>query len=152
MVYKWKTYNYAVPAEVVGKHFEKIEKKQGTLTAQNVLESARPEKSPIHNLFEWDDQKAAEQYRLKQATMLICNLSVEVETDNKPIVCRAYMDVTDKKIGSFMNVQSAFENKDTRDIVLNRALDELKAFKQKYKNLNELAKVFEVINDVLNVI
>ena len=46
MVYKWKHYGYSIPAEVVGKHFEKLEKKEGGLTSQNVLESARSEKSP----------------------------------------------------------------------------------------------------------
>ena len=152
MVYKWKTYSYSVPAETVGKHFEKLEKKNNELTAQIVLDSARPEKSPIHNLFEWDDLKAAEAYRLRQATTLICNLAVEIETDNQPIVCRAFMDVTESKVGSFINTQSAFESKETRDIVLKRALDELNAFKQKYKNLNELATVIKVIDDLLEVI
>ena len=149
MVYKWKTYGYSVPAKVVGKHFEKLEKKQGELTSQNVLDSARPEKSPIHSLFEWDDSKAAEQFRLKQASQLICNLSVEIETEDKPVEVRAYMDVSEAKVGSYLNVKSAFENKDTREIVLRRALNELIAFKAKYKNLMELQKVFDAIESLV---
>lgn len=148
MVYKWKTYGYSVPAEVVGKHFEKLEKKQGCLTSQNVLDSARATRSPIHSLFEWDDSKAAEQFRLKQAAQLICNLSVEIETDDKPIEVRAYMDISEAKTGSFLNMQSAFENKDTREIVLKRALNELIAFKAKYKNLLELREVFNAIDSI----
>lgn len=152
MVYKWKNYKYSVPAEVVGKHFQKLEKKEGTLTSQNVLESARSEKSPIHSLFEWDDTKAAEQYRLKQAAQLICNLTVEIETDDKPIECRAYMDVSEAKVGSFINVQSAFQSEESRDVVLRRALNELSAFKAKYKNLMELKDVFDVIDTHLEAI
>lgn len=152
MVYKWKNYKYSVPAEVVGKHFQKLEKKEGTLTSQNVLESARSEKSPIHSLFEWDDTKAAEQYRLKQAAQLICNLTVEIETDDKPIECRAYMDVSEAKVGSFINVQSAFQSEESRDVVLRRALNELSAFKTKYKNLLELQDVFDVIDTHLEAI
>lgn len=152
MVYKWKNYKYAIPAEVVGKHFQKLEKKEGALTSQNVLESARSEKSPIHSLFEWDDTKAAEQYRLKQAAQLICNLTVEIETDDKPIECRAYMDVSEAKVGSFINVQSAFQSEESRDVVLRRALNELSAFKAKYKNLLELQDVFDVIDTHLEAI
>lgn len=152
MVYKWKNYKYSVPAEVVGKHFQKLEKKEGTLTSQNVLESARSEKSPIHSLFEWDDTKAAEQYRLKQAAQLICNLTVEIETDDKPIECRAYMDVSEAKVGSFINVQSAFQSEESREVVLRRALNELSAFKTKYKNLLELQDVFDVIDTHLEAI
>lgn len=147
MVYKWKTYQYKVSADVVGKHFEELEKVTGNITSEIVLDSARNEDSPIHSLFEWDDSIAAEQYRLKQATTLICNLAVEIETDKKPIECRAFMEVTDQKVGTFMNVQSAFENHDTRQIVLDRAKRELTMFKQKYKNLNELAKVFDAIDE-----
>lgn len=152
MVYKWKNYKYSVPAEIVGKHFQKLEKKEGALTSQNVLESARSEKSPIHSLFEWDDTKAAEQYRLKQAAQLICNLTVEIETDDKPIECRAYMDVSEAKVGSFINVQSAFQSEESRDVVLRRALNELSAFKTKYKNLLELQDVFNVIDTHLEAI
>lgn len=152
MVYKWKNYKYSVPAEVVGKHFQKLEKKEGTLTSQNVLESARSEKSPIHSLFEWDNTKAAEQYRLKQAAQLICNLTVEIETDDKPIECRAYMDVSEAKVGSFINVQSAFQSEESREVVLRRALNELSAFKTKYKNLLELQDVFDVIDTHLEAI
>lgn len=152
MVYKWKNYKYSVPAEIVGKHFQKLEKKEGALTSQNVLESARSEKSPIHSLFEWDDTKAAEQYRLKQAAQLICNLTVEIETDDKPIECRAYMDVSEAKVGSFINVQSAFQSEESRDVVLRRALNELSAFKAKYKNLLELQDVFDVIDTHLEAI
>lgn len=152
MVYKWKNYKYSVPAEVVGKHFQKLEKKEGALTSQNVLESARSEKSPIHSLFEWDDTKAAEQYRLKQAAQIICNLTVEIETDDKPIECRAYMDISEAKVGSFINVQSAFQSEESRDVVLRRALNELSAFKAKYKNLLELQDVFDVIDTHLEAI
>lgn len=152
MVYKYKSIKYSVPAEVVGKHFEKLEKEEGCLTSKNVLDSARPEESPIHNIFEWDDSVAAEQYRLAQATKLICNLTVEIETEDKPIECRAFMDVSEAKVGSFVNVQSAFQVEETRDIVLRRALNELIAFKAKYKNLMELKEVIEVIDKLTEAI
>ena len=35
-----------------------------TLTPELVVEDARPEESPLHAHFEWDDQIAGEQFRL----------------------------------------------------------------------------------------
>ena len=153
MVYKYKSIKYSVPAEVVGKHFEKLEKEEGCVTNKNVLDSARPVDSPIHNLFEWDNSVAAEQYRLVQATKLICNLTVEVETEDKPIECRAFVDVSEEsRTGSFINVNAAFRSEETREIVLKRALNELIAFKTKYKNLVELKRIFSAIEELKEVI
>lgn len=149
MVYRYNRYQYSVPAEVVGKHFEKVEKKYGSITSQNVLESARSVKSPIHSLFEWDDTKAAEEYRLRQATLLITNLAVEVEIpEAKPIICRAYVNVSDAKKGRFMKIDSAFKVEETREIVIERALRELRAFQEKYKNLEVLADLFAEIDSL----
>ena len=150
MVYKWNSYKYPVAAEVVGKHFEKVEKKYGELNNKNVLESARSEKSPIHSLFEWDDTQAAEKYRLEQASKLIVNLNVEVETeDAPPIICRAFVNISEKKNGSFINIESAFQAEETKEIVLRRALQELEALERKYKNLEMLSGIFEVLHEVI---
>lgn len=150
MVYKWNKYAYPISADIVGKHFEKLEKKHGQLNREIVLESARPEKSPIHDLFEWNDSVAAENYRLHQATLLICNLDVVTEKeDEKPIICRAYVNVTDERKGSFLNTTMAFQNEDTKNIVLNRAYRELKAFEEKYRNLKEFADLISVIDQMM---
>ena len=151
MVYSFKNYGYKVPASTVGAEFEKIEKQYGSVTSELVLQSATPEDSPLHEIFEWDDSKAAHSYRLQQATVLICNLSCEVETENelKPIVARAYIDVSGNTKGSFVNVKAAFQNQDSRELVLQRALNELKAFQEKYKNLLELADLFSVIDELV---
>ena len=150
MVYSYKNYGYTVSANIVGKEFEKIEKRYGKVTSENVLESATPEESPLHELFEWNDGVAAYKYRLHQASVLICNLSCEVEVKKeKKIMVRAYHDVSTNTHGEFVNVDTAFKNVDSREIVLSRALAELQAFKQKYQNLKELAGVFEKIDELI---
>lgn len=147
MVYSWNKQGYSISAEIVGKEFCKIEKQYGALTSENVLESAKSDDSPLHDIFEWDDTIAANKYRLYQATKLICNLKCEVATDEeKTFVVRAYLNVSENKKGSFVNVQSAFENPDSRKLVLERALQELESFKNKYMELSELASVFDAID------
>lgn len=150
MVYRWESYKYSVPAEVVGAEFEKIEKEHGKITSQFVLDSARDTDSPIHSMFEWDNAIAGEKYRLHQATTIILSLKVEKETEKKPKVLRAYYNVSEtEKKGSFINVDSAFSNPDTQEIILKRALREFQSFRNKYENLKEFAEVFEKFDEVL---
>ena len=151
MVYQYRhNMNYSVPASTVGRIFESIEKKEGKVTNVAVLSSTRPVSSPIHNLFEWDDEKAAEQYRLGQATRLICNVyAVTEETESaEPIVVRAFVNVSEKKEGEFVSVVTAFTEEDMRRKVFADALKELNAFQQKYKNITEFAKLFEAISEL----
>ena len=62
----------------VGKELEKIRKK-GDLTAEAVVDAARDESSPMHDDFEWDDSKAAHEYRLVTARTLIRSIEVIIE-------------------------------------------------------------------------
>lgn len=149
MVYSWKLYQYNVPAETVGREFERIEKENGKVTSELLLKDAEPEESPLHELFEWDDAVAGHKYRLSQATNIIVNLAVEVEKEQKPRKIRAYYNVSDsERKGRFINAETAFSNPDTRDIVLKRAYKEMQSFMQKYENLTEFAPVFKAIEDI----
>lgn len=44
-----------------------------SITPQEVLEKARDENSELHKCFEWDNDIAAEKYRLEQARKIIIN-------------------------------------------------------------------------------
>lgn len=50
----------------------------GLLHAQAVVEAARAASSPLHGYFTWDDDEAAEAYRLGQARQLIRSYRVRV--------------------------------------------------------------------------
>ena len=74
MVYKPKN-NYSwgdgwspnLDANIVGGVVEKIEAEHGAVTKELLLEESRPEDSATHSIFEWDNDKAAESWRLQQA-------------------------------------------------------------------------------------
>lgn len=53
--------------------------KKGKISPSELVEAARPKKSPIHDAFEWDNLKAGEQYRLLQARTWIRKVEVIVE-------------------------------------------------------------------------
>ena len=172
MVYKPKRqYSWLVPttkvsAEVAGAVMEQIEETQGVLTKENFLEASRAEDSPTHKLFEWDNNKAAEKYRLTQSGRYIANMRVTVEIEeaeaisksitfgekkegNWPNTVRAFMsiskDKTDRAV--YINHEKAMSDNGFRDTVLKHAAFELEMFSKKYEQYQELAAVFSAIND-----
>jgi len=66
----------------------------GTLRPRDVIEDARPEDSPMHSYFEWDDGIAGNKYRIQQARELIRSFRA-VAT---PIVDEEYAIFTPKYI------------------------------------------------------
>lgn len=48
------------------------------VTAEMVLDKAKPAKSPLHDYFEWDDEAAAKAYRILSARSLIREFEIEI--------------------------------------------------------------------------
>ena len=65
-----------VSATTVQGEMQRIYSRDGDLKASVVLDESRPEDAPMHPVFEWDDFKAAEQYRIDQARHLIRSVEV----------------------------------------------------------------------------
>ena len=149
--YEYVGRQFRVSADIVGAEMERIEARDGQVTSKSLLDAGRPEESVLHSLFEWDDSKAAELYRLRQATEVITHIHIVIdEKPNTPY--RAYVNIQESsgqtERGRFINVRSAMENEETRRIVLNMAISEAKRFSQKYANYKELSEVFEAIERV----
>lgn len=146
--YEYVGRKFNVSADIVGAEMERIEKRDGQVTSRSLLEAGRPEESALHSLFEWDDGKAAELYRLKQATDVITHIHIVIE-ENPKEPYRAYVNIqeSDGQIekGRFINVRTAMENEETRRVVLMAALNEMNRFVSKYSKYKELAGVFEAI-------
>ena len=139
-----------IKAQVVGEHFERLEKQQGHITPKIVLESARSETSAIHPCFEWNDDVAAEKYRETQAGLLIRNLTVKmIETGEKqtePV--RAYVSIKQSDSSEFISLQNVLKDDELTQKMLEQAKNELNTFAKKYSALQELSKVFEAIAEV----
>lgn len=72
-----------------------IREREGLLTPQVVLDTARDPNHPLHNRFEWDDSVAAERYRLEQAHKLIVKVKIRIISDDPAadITIRAFQAV-----------------------------------------------------------
>ena len=152
MVYKrysWRVH-HGVPAEVAGKVMEEIQERDGEVTKEAFLEESRPEDSPTHGCFEWDDSVAAERFRLHQSQMCILDLVVRVEkvNEDKPRKAPAFINVSSEKKARYTDIEQALSKEDSRRIVLQNALKELETFREKYEGLVELTDVFAAIIEV----
>lgn len=150
MIYKWSIGLYSkVDANDAGKELERIEKETGGISNHDVVDAARPEGSVLHDLFEWDDKKAGDKWRLVQASNIISALIVVNEDSqyNK----RAFVNITKspmlpKNKPRYIRIDNAIQDENTRKILLNNAKEELRRFREKYRALKELTEIFDLIN------
>ena len=56
--------------------------KNGEVTAEKVVETARNPKHVLHDYFEWDDRKAAHSFRVDQARTLLADVRYEIVERN----------------------------------------------------------------------
>ena len=144
-----------------GKFLQKLAEEHGGLTPELVVEAARREESPIHRLFCWDDGKAAEEWRLHQASQLIRRIRViVVEPDETKREIRAFVNITPERKdlpgveepdqrterGLYLPYREAMA--EYNDQVLERARRDALAFQQKYATLKEVSKVIDAIIEV----
>ncbi len=141
--YKWKTgAHITVSAQKAGEMCEKLAA-ENRLTADNLLEANRAPDAPLHGAFEWDDQKAAEEYRRQQARHIIACICVVAE--NKTEEIRAFYNL-ERKEPTYTSLKVILESQDDMDRLYRTALAELAAFQKKYATVKRLEPVFNAID------
>ena len=150
MVYEWKSgTRIKADAQECGEMFEKLSETEEGLTAETLLEANKPETAPLHNEYEWNDSKAAHEWRLQQSRHFINSIAIKVLTkDEEEIAVRAFHITTEKSC--YESITAIITEKDKREALLASALSELNAFKRKYELLTELTPIFKAIMEVNN--
>lgn len=152
MVYKWKIGSrIKCNAQVAGEFINDISNKNGcNVTAQDLLEASRPEDTPLHNDFEWQDDIAAEEYRKYQARNILNSLTIVVEhKDNENKNCesdiRAFFVIKENDKQSYKPIKVIMMDNDYEQQLYNSALKELIAIKNKYATIQRLKHIFDEI-------
>jgi len=92
--FKMKSLAKGIDVEKAVVEITRIQEKYGSITPENLVEAARSKKSILHAAFEWDDNKAAEHYRLQQARSFINNIEVTIVSDGEERSVPVYEIVT----------------------------------------------------------
>jgi len=153
MIYQWK-YQLKTDPNVVGREFEAIEAEKGQITKEAIVDRARDIANPLHDLFQWNDTIAAEEYRKVQAHKLITNLIVvkpQAEPEHKATAYCAFVNVAEKpnSTGRYINLQKAIESEEVHELLVKNAIRELESFRQKYNTLTELLPVLNNIDQYI---
>jgi hypothetical protein len=81
----------SLDAQIVGEELERIQSVHGVIDPHVVVDESRPEDSALHECFEWQDEIAAEKWRVEQARALV--RSVEIAEDSSGHVGIAFVNV-----------------------------------------------------------
>ncbi len=116
-------------AQVIGETIEKLKEKKGYVKTEDIVESARIKKSPLHKYFEWDNSKAAQKYRLQQARGMISSVVEVIVVSEEKVEQRSFFSVTAKTNGNsekvYVTLKDAVETTDYRKQLLNQAITTL---------------------------
>lgn len=147
MVYSWKEgTRYKTDANIAGAVCAEMEA-AGTLTAGNLVEASRPKDAPLHKEFEWNNTKAAEEWRKHQARNIIHSLVLVTEADDKEDGVRAFFKI-EARSGNYESIAAIVRDENKYESLKAAALRELKVFQRKYHTISELGKVFAAIDEL----
>ena len=126
-------------------------KNHGLLRPEDVVKVAKNKNSILHSWFEWNQGKAAHEYRLWQARKLIISYRIKIiERQVKP--CRMYVSLKQDRYrekGGYRSLEVVLSQPNLREQLLQEALEELSYFEEKYNQLEELVEVFKAIKKVI---
>lgn len=126
---------------------------ENMLEPPEVVEYARNNpQSELHKGFEWNDSKAAEQYRLQQARQIIYNIRIiQVEDDVNVDVAKTveYIPYTHlDTISGYKSTIEVYKNEEDYEQLKQQAYRDLLYWSKKYNNIVEFKQIFEDIENL----
>lgn len=115
-------------------------------TPEDIVEAAKDATKELHKCFEWDNDAAADKYRLHQARLITSNLVFRKETEedeDEPVLVRVFNKT--EQTGGYKPPERVFTQADEYEKLLQRATAELHQFKLKYSMLKELDYILSLI-------
>lgn len=119
-------------------------KSNGMLRAEDVVAWARDhEASALYSALEWDNEKAADQYRLWQVRRLIA-IHVTDDQGERRLVS---LSIDRIRGGGYRDVEDIAVNAELSSTMLADALDELRRIRTKYNKVKALVNVWNAVED-----
>lgn len=148
MNYSWKIngIHKANPQEIG----EEINSIGNEFTTKDIVNKARNQNTKLHNLFEWNDEIAGEKYREIQAGDIVRNLVIVKRSETgepQDTNIRVFVS-SNQRNGMYKPITSVIRVQEEYELLLEQALKELQAFKNKYANLSELTELFGIIEEL----
>ncbi len=153
--FKWANrVGFPMEAKVAGEYLEKLEEEHSGLTAKIVVDDARPVGSLLHPCFEWNDTKAAEEYRMEQARLLMRSIKVvtHIKKGKEEIINEVrlihHVKRNKDEESKYHTIYKIAEDPNSYESILGRAYEELLAWERKYEGLLEFQGIYTSIKKV----
>jgi hypothetical protein len=141
--------------KVVITELKKIEAAEGLIRPGSVVEAARAEDSPLHKFFEWDNTKAAENYRQWQARQLVASVYVRNANSETGIPVRAFVNVQidsdepGKPMQGYLSQGTMIKNPGLEQQVLRYAKEQLLAWRRRFGGYADFYGVALAIDELI---
>lgn len=115
-------------------------------TPEQIYEKAKGEETELHKCLEWDDAVAADKYRVQQCGEIVRHLIIKRldQTEDAPQEKIRFF-FHDTTTGGYTPTIRIVREEDKYQALLQQAMSELRAFKQKYACLTELKEILALI-------
>lgn len=133
-IYKWKEGSrIKADPELAAQVLDKLAS-ENRLNAESVVDVSKPKDAVLHDDFEWNDKKAALEYRKDQARYIMRSLVLieETEPDSAPI---RYCFQIEEKTSNYTPINVIMQNSDSVEALKRKALSELMAYSMKYDTI-----------------
>lgn len=145
--YQWNPgFGTSMDIKKVVSELNDIQKRDGEITPEIIVKEARKTHSELHNYFEWNNTKAADQYRLQQAAELLRRIEVKVIKDGEPKTIRAF-EVINKGVGE--KAYASFNVADGLSRSKELALSSLKMALNRLNQHNEFSHIIPSVKKVI---
>jgi tRNA A37 N6-isopentenylltransferase MiaA len=122
--------------QIVGETLADIEDRHGVIDPHTVVDESRPEDAPLHPVFEWRDEVAAEKWRLEQARRVVRSVEIIAEDRNEPTQI-AYVNIQSQ--GGYVSAATVRSQPDLYEEALQSYRSRLEAAVAQLAKLEELA-------------
>lgn len=120
------------------------QKAGGLLQVEPTVEWARQHpKSDLHAALDWDNESAGHSWRCQQVRRLIA-IHIVSEVGTRQVVSLSIDRVQPQ--GGYRDLNDVMAAPDMREILLEDALNELARVRERYRQLKELAEIWEAID------
>lgn len=133
-----------------GKVYQEINSIGEEYTPESIVEYAENPFTELHKCFEWDDEIAANKFRLEQARKICRCLVITTQTKKGEIVKVRVISNSGENDSLYRPTVRMVKNDDQYLNLLNQAKAELIQFKKRYSIIRELDSIFEEIDTLIN--
>lgn len=115
----------------------------GGVTPGMLVKASKAKNAPLHSYFEWENDKAAQGYRLWQARMLLRDMTIEIEDVRTREFQNIIIEVDDAKTRKYYHLDQILSDDDLKRRVLAQVTRQLRFMIKRYNDHKEIYKLVD---------